>query len=497
MSTLLLVLAFVILAAAVSWIAGSSIKSPAEVAARTAPPAPSPILVPVEARVLSSDIVTRGTARFGLPQSISIVPSALKSGAAIIARLPLRNTQLREGVAALTVSGRPVFVLRGNTPVYRDLVPGISGEDVRQLEDGLKRMGFDPGPLDGTFDKQTSIAVANWYTEAGWQPFGPTVEQLANIRGLQRALTMAMNDKLAAADVANTAPLSIKAARAKAEEANKAAAANVALTTALRDNVFAKPKSSTEARGEASAGLEVAKAAAEATRLAGEMEIQSALNAQKIAEREAKMAEETVARLEADLENIRQKTGVQIPADEIIFISALPVRVEQINAAVGEVAGGQVMTVTNNQLAIDSSLPLNEGAFVKPGMAVSIDEPTLGIKARGVVERVANFPGTDGVDGYHIYFEVRVVETAATLEGISLRLTIPIESTGGAVIAVPASALSLAADGTSRVMVDNNGILEYVVVAPGLSADGFVEVTPMNGKLTPGQLVVIGYEKEY
>ena len=59
--TLLLVLALVALAAAVSWMAGSSIKSPAEMAARTAPPTPSPILVPVEERVLSSDVVTRGT----------------------------------------------------------------------------------------------------------------------------------------------------------------------------------------------------------------------------------------------------------------------------------------------------------------------------------------------------------------------------------------------------------------------------------------------------
>ena len=56
------------------WVASSRIESPADVAARTAPPAPSPILVPVEQRVLSSNIVTRGTARFGLPQPISIVP---------------------------------------------------------------------------------------------------------------------------------------------------------------------------------------------------------------------------------------------------------------------------------------------------------------------------------------------------------------------------------------------------------------------------------------
>jgi len=91
-STIALVLAVVVLTAAGSWIAGSMIKSPAEVAARTAPPQPSPILVPVEERVLTSDIVTRGTARFGLPQPVSIVPSTLKRDVGIIITLPIRNT---------------------------------------------------------------------------------------------------------------------------------------------------------------------------------------------------------------------------------------------------------------------------------------------------------------------------------------------------------------------------------------------------------------------
>jgi multidrug efflux pump subunit AcrA (membrane-fusion protein) len=107
---------------------------------------------------------------------------------------------------------------------------------------------------------------------------------------------------------------------------------------------------------------------------------------------------------------------------------------------------------------------------------------------------VADSPGTDGVDGFHIYFETLVDETAANLEGFSLRLTIPVKSTGEAVTVVPISALSLAADGTSRVQVDNNGTFEFVVVEAGLSADGFVEVTPVDGKLAPGQRVVIGYE---
>jgi multidrug efflux pump subunit AcrA (membrane-fusion protein) len=127
-------------------------------------------------------------------------------------------------------------------------------------------------------------------------------------------------------------------------------------------------------------------------------------------------------------------------------------------------------------------------------MPVEIDERALGIKATGVVERVASTPGTRGVDGYHFYFEVRVNGTPTRLEGFSLRLKIPIESTQGAVTAVPISALSLAPDGTSRVQVQRDGVLEYVTVEPGLSAGGFVEVAPVDGTLSAGDLVVVGFE---
>ena len=125
-------------------------------------------------------------------------------------------------------------------------------------------------------------------------------------------------------------------------------------------------------------------------------------------------------------------------------------------------------------------------------MEVAIDEPSLGFKAKGVVETVAPTPGTRGVDGYHFYFAVRVGETTIPLQGFSLRLTMPTKSTGGAVTAVPMSALSLAADGTSRVQVQKDGALEYVTVEPGMVAEGFVEVKPVKGKLEPGQLVVVG-----
>ena len=566
------VLAAVAAAAGLAWVVGSRIESPADAAARTAAPAPSPILVPVEKRVLGSSVVTRGTVRFGLPEPISIAPSTLKPAAGLIATLPLRGVQVPEGGALLTASGRPVFVLRGNLPAYRDLVPGIRGDDVRQLKEALTRLGYDPGTVDGYYSQQTAAAVARWYRAKGWEPFGPTREQLALIRTLERDAGDANKVAQAAATAAAAAAPAVDAARAAAEHSARTAAAEVAarmaelhsleagrdtdLSLALRnerakadhanaaaesdlaaqiaDEAFISldPRQPETARMAAKAKLELARATAHKTRLEGltavqaaeraaaqvggkielaksavtsaqlaersvrlegEKQVRAATDAQKLAEYDARLAGERARQLAADLNLAQDKLGVQLPVDELVFLRTLPVRVEEVKAIVGAPATGPVLSVTDNLLSIDSSLTLDSAPLVKPGMKVAIDEQALGVKATGTVQTVAGTPGTRGVDGFHIYFEVRVDATPVKLDGFSVRLTIPIKSTDGAVTAVPMSALSLAADGSSRVQVHEEGELKYVTVKPGLSADGFVEVTPINGKLEVGQLVVVGY----
>ena len=117
-----------------------------------------------------------------------MVPSELKSGRQIVTRLPDDGTALSEGDVALTVSGRPVFLLEGSEPSYRDLGPGIVGEDVRQLEQALERLGFDPGPADGVYDAGTEAAVAELYGAASYEPARATEEQLAAIRPLEADL---------------------------------------------------------------------------------------------------------------------------------------------------------------------------------------------------------------------------------------------------------------------------------------------------------------------
>jgi peptidoglycan hydrolase-like protein with peptidoglycan-binding domain len=548
-----------------AWYMGSKIQSPAEMAARTAAPEPSAILVPVESRVLSSDVVTRGTVRFGLPQPISIAPSTVKGGVGLISSLPRPNTQFGEGEVILSASGRPVFVLRGASPAFRDMAPGTSGADVRQLEEALARLGFDPGPVDGNYDQKTSLAVERMYQKAGWDSYASTREQRAAVLAIEKDWTDAARSRLAAETTRETAVKAVAAARATAEQNTRQAAldaaarvgsarqpidarsgksllleteraraahstamanADVATQVADRALIVLDPRQTETARAAAEAKVRVARdaqrkarleaelaignamreaslatertkaaeGAVNAARLEGERSVRAAQEQQTLAEFDVKVATERYERLDRDLAAARAKLGVQVPADEVVFIPSLPIRVHEVTAAVAGNASGQVMSVTDNELSIDSQLPIEAAPLVKPGMAVSIDEQALGLKATGVVETVATTPGTRGVDGYHFYLGVKVENTPLSLAGFSVRLSIPIETTKGAVTAVPTSAVSLAADGTSRVLVDRGGRQEYVTVQPGLSTGGYVEVNAPDGRLVPGELVVVGYK---
>lgn len=547
-------------------IASRTIESPADVAARTAPPAPSPILVPIERRVLSTDIVARGTARFGRPIPLSVVPSNLKVNPGRIATLPLRSAAVEEGQVILTASGRPVLVLAGTVPTFRDLGPGVVGDDVRLLEEALARLGFAPGPIDGTYDAATARAVAAWYSARGFEPFGPTREQQAVIATLERDWADAMRAKLAATAAAAAAAegvavaraagdqligaaslenatraadrrtagengragasLRVDTERARAELAMAAAEAELRARIAERATIVLDPRQPEMARLQAEAQLETARSAHERARLDGELAVRTAeqesqlggarqrqaeitlrsarleaaklvraaADAQKIADFDAALAIERADRLAAELAQAKARIGVQVPADELVFIPSLPVRVEEIIATIGSPASGPVLSVTDNQLAVDSALPVETAPLVRLGMPVAIDERALGVRARGTVQMIDGSPGTRGVDGFHFYMEVKVEEAPMRLEGLSVRLTIPVESTAGAVLAVPVTAVSLGADGGSRVQVLRNGTLDYIAVTPGLSAGGFVEIRPLSEPLEPGQMVVVGYQ---
>jgi peptidoglycan hydrolase-like protein with peptidoglycan-binding domain len=377
------VLAAVLVSSLVTWFAGSTIRSPAEIAAQAAPPVPAPILAPVEQRVLATKIVSRGTGHYGSTRQISLTKSALKDGARVVTTVPRSGARLEEGEVLLTVSGRPTFLLDGTQPTYRDLGPGMSGKDVRQLEQALRRLGFRPGSVDGYYDYATAAAVTALYRKHGFDPVVATAAQLAAVQTMESTL--------------------VRGARAQG--------------------------------------------------------------------------------------------GTQVPADELVFVPATPLQVVKVTAKPGSDPKGPLITISNSIVSVEGALPVEQAGLIKAGADVLIDEPALAIKTQGKVSRIATQPGTDGADGFHVAFSVSVPKPPPALVGASVRLTVPIKSTKKSTLVVPVAALSLGADGVSRVQRSVGGVTNPVQVEPGLSAEGYVAVTALEGDFAVGDLVVIGFNQ--
>ncbi len=88
----------------------------------------------------------------------------------VLTTLPAPGDVVARGARLYAVNSRPVRLLYGATPAYRDLGRGMTkGADVRQLEQNLVDLGMDPDrdiDVDTRFTAATSAAVRRW--EASW-----------------------------------------------------------------------------------------------------------------------------------------------------------------------------------------------------------------------------------------------------------------------------------------------------------------------------------------
>jgi putative peptidoglycan binding protein len=606
--TALAVVAFVVLAV-LGWTAARQIRSPAQVAADTAAPPPAPITVPVARRTLATEVIVRGTVRYGAARPAVLATSQIKHGSDIVTRAPRRRARLRAGTVALAVDGRPVFVLPGALPMSRDMHRGVEGPDVRQLERALAGLGFSPGTVDGRFDAATEAAVTSFYLRHGSDPFGPTDAQLDQLRTAQAAAAAARDahlqalntidqartatpaevqqarlDAVAAREALDTAVAGVATAEAKLESARALAGAvqggvgvavangqrdqaaadadvavkRAAVNTAIDDERVARDKlaevapdapaserdaaaaalrQAGEAIPRAQAELDAAGAAANAARAAGpdaarragadaaqarhdagvagtdlrraRLEVLTARSTAHLSARRVQIlsrptdtralraiaaaSADEAHRTQAEVQRLATQSKVQVPANEILFFGSLPLRVDAVKARRGGAVSGSVMSVTTSNLVVDSSLSVSDAKLVLVGAPVVIEDQDLGLKARGTVSQKSDTPGTNKVDPSRFYFAVAPATSVRALVGASVKLTIAVKSTKGAVLAVPASALSVGGDGDSRVQVRRAGRTQVVKVFPGLAAGGLVEVRPAgNARLAAGDLVIVG-----
>ncbi|KQV21762.1 hypothetical protein ASE03_15845 [Kitasatospora sp. Root187] len=191
--------------------ASAWVKSPQERAAEAAAPSPSVLTAAVERRVLRQSVVLRGEVVAG--QSFEVTPNAKGGGKSVVTAVRVKaGDPVASGSVLLEVGGRPLIALPGAKPAFRDLRPGYTGDDVRQLQSALKSLGYDPGEANGVFGSGTKTALTRLFSAVGYQaqPTGETDEaQLAaaakQVRQAERAVADARdaNDAKAAARAAD------------------------------------------------------------------------------------------------------------------------------------------------------------------------------------------------------------------------------------------------------------------------------------------------------
>jgi peptidoglycan hydrolase-like protein with peptidoglycan-binding domain len=150
---------------------------------------PATTTAAVTARDLRAQEQVQGTLGYGGARTVT------NQRQGTVTWLPEEGAVIRRGQALYWVDGRPVQLLYGRLPAWRELSVGVDdGPDVRQLERNLVALGYDPDravTVDDHFTSATRAAVKRWQEAVGlpetgtmrpgdavWQPGAVRVGEL-------------------------------------------------------------------------------------------------------------------------------------------------------------------------------------------------------------------------------------------------------------------------------------------------------------------------------
>ncbi len=393
-------------------IGASFVKSPAQLAADTAPPAPTVTTAAVASQILTSSVQMRGVVYpateydvyASAPESSSSGSSGSDTGSsgsgsgstpAYVSKLDVvAGDTISNGEQLAEIDGAPLFALTGSVPAWRDLTPGESGPDVAELQNALAKLGYyDGDDAPGYYGAATEYAVQLYYDHLGYTP----------------------------------------------------------------------PSSG------------------------------------------------------------------GVPASDVVFLPQLPATVIAVNGATGEQPGQPFLELAaRGSLALTGELPPAYASQVKAGLKVQIYDEVTGIHATGTVANLGTPTTTvptgttvdigssssgsssssasssssssssslsnDNGDTPSVPLTIRPsAPLAAALNGENVLVTVDTGQTEGPVLTVPVAAIVATASGTSIVtVVGAHGKQTQVPVTPGISENGYVQVTPTTpGALKAGDNVVV------
>ncbi len=140
---------------------------------------------PVESRSLITEYA--GTGVFTAASEIAVRAAAPNGMDGLVTASPVAaGQQVPWCRPVVEVSGRPIILLRGGLPAYRDLSVGDVGVDVRRLQEALRDCGIRVG-VDGDFGASTARAVKELYRAAGYRPVSSAAEGLSGVAAPEKA----------------------------------------------------------------------------------------------------------------------------------------------------------------------------------------------------------------------------------------------------------------------------------------------------------------------
>ena len=220
-----------------------------------------------------------------------------------------------------------------------------------------------------------------------------------------------------------------------------------------------------------------------------------------------------------------------VPAANVVFLPSLPARVLAVNGATGQQPGQPFLELAApRSLSLAGELPPAYASQVKAGLKVTVFDEVTGLRASGTVSEIGTATTTapagavvdvgtapasaassgsgtgtgstgtgstgTGSTGATVFLPV-IVHPAkplpAALNGENVLVTIETGRTVGPVLTVPVAAIVTTASGQSFVtVVGAHGKQTHVPVTPGISQNGYVQVTPVTpGALSAGDHVAV------
>lgn len=459
------------------WFAGTQMQSPADAAAAHQPPKPGAVTVAVTRRSLTASVVAQGSVEYTSPQSLALAgpvgsPDAGSTGSGSgdgvtqrVTKAPTAGKELKEGDVLMQVSGRPVLVLRGSVPMYRTLGPGTSGDDVKQLQQALARLGYFPQSATGEYGQATATAVTRWYKSKGFLAEAPTVADKQQLGELETTVTTAQQQLLAAEDPDGPG-------------------------SGSGGSGSGSGGSGTGTTGTGGGGTGSEGSSGEAGKL------------------QLKAAHEQLDTANAALSAFQDSYGTKVPAGEIVFLPELPARLDKVTVKTGDTPSGPIGTVTGSTVVIQAVVPAGDAKLLHKGMAAQVETPD-GTEVAGELAALGDeVPPDDSTDGgtapgssggggddasAPVPLEISVESGQLSKNaGGSAKVTIKVGSSNGEVLTVPIAGLHTSADGQAHVQVKRGSTVVSVPVEVGLSAEGQVQVTPTGDTLKVGDQVVVG-----